>query len=169
MPLQNTVDLLLGRLAVREGLCTQAQVDQCLAEQKMSDPPPALGDVLVFRGYLTAIQLRDLLARQHKKVMSCPGCRLSFTVLTMSKGTSARCPRCQKILSDTPQDGPTRTDAEIATRKIRVVPAGNGTGGAGAGKTTMTCIICDHSFLGIADTMGRVRCPSCQSTFSRRV
>lgn len=168
-PLQRNVDLFLGRLAIREGMCTKAQIEECLAIQKMSDPPPALGDILLCKGYLSADQLRDLLGQQQKRVMGCPQCKLSFTVLTLSQGRSARCPRCGVPLAESPPGGPTRTDAEIATQRLKVASPVGGVIPEKTGKEKrMTCVICNHEFDGRPDASRRVRCPSCQGTFTSR-
>jgi uncharacterized protein YbaR (Trm112 family) len=157
-----SVDLLLGKLAVREGFCTQAQVDECLQMQSMTRSEAPLGDLLLFKGYLTAPQLKTLLARQHKRILACPACRLSFTVVTLSDGKSARCPRCKGPLEAVPDAGPTRTDAEFATRKVPVVPLSSGPA------ARQTCVVCDHQFESARDLSGRVHCPSCRSSFSPR-
>ena len=144
-------------------------MEECLAIQKMSEQPPALGDILLYKGYLTAAQLRDLLGQQQKRVMGCPECKLSFTVLTLSQGRSAKCPRCRGPLGETPPGGPTRTDAEIATQRLKVpLPAGGVTPEKTGKAKRMTCVICDHEFEGRPDASRRVRCPSCQSTFTSR-
>lgn len=166
--MQSSEDLLLGKLAVREGLCTQADVDECLRLQAQRDPQPSLGDLLLFKGYLTAPQLKELLARQHKRVMSCTACSLSFTVLTLSDGKSARCPRCKGPLAETPPEGPTRTDAEIATQRMKVVPAAPGLVPPARKPVKITCVICDAIFNGVPEPSGRIKCPSCQSTFTGR-
>lgn len=158
--MQRSEDLLLGKLAVRERICTQEQIDECLRLQALSRDVAPLGDVLIFKGYLTPAQLKDLLARQHKKLMNCPTCRLSFTVLTLSDGASARCPKCKGTLGETIANGPTRTDAEFSTQRVRKLPPQAGP------KVSLACIICDHAFKDALDPSGRVRCPACQSTFT---
>jgi len=155
-------DQLLGALAVRERMCTQEQIDECLRTQKLSREPAPLGDVLVYKGFLTEAQVKLLLSRQNKKLMGCSSCGLSFTVVTLSDGKSARCPKCKTPLNELPPARSVRTDAEFATRRIRVEPPPS----APAGPTiALTCKICDHAFKGTPDSDGRVRCPACQSTF----
>jgi uncharacterized CHY-type Zn-finger protein len=153
-------DLLLGRLAVRENVCSQEQVNECLQIQAMTRSDAPLGDLLLFKGFLTADQLKSLLGRQHKKVMACSACRLSFTVVTLSDGKSARCPRCKGTLEEAGRNHPTRTDAEFSTQRIRTKPSLPGP------LRKSVCIICDHEFEAALDPSGRVRCPACQSTFS---
>jgi uncharacterized paraquat-inducible protein A len=155
-------DMLLGTLAVRHGICTVEQVDECLRMQSMAGSDAPLGDLLLFKGYLTAPQLRDLLARQHKKVMACLACRLSFTVVTLSQGKTVRCPRCKGPLQDGGGDHLLKTDAEFSTRRVPAVapPAGP--------QEDVACVVCDHRFRAARDASGRVRCPSCQSSFSTR-
>lgn len=158
--MQRNEDMLLGKLAVREGFCTAEQVDECLRMQSMNRSPAPLGDLLLFKGYLTAVQLRGLLSRQHKKLMACRACRLSFTVLTLSEGKSARCPKCKGPLVETSAIGPTRTDAEFATGRIPVQPPPAGP------KASHECVVCGLSFEEAADSSGRVQCPECRSTFT---
>ena len=158
--MQRSEDLLLGKLAVREMVCTQQQVDECLLMQSMTGSTAPLGDLLLFKGYLTVIQLKDLLSKQHKRLMNCPSCRLSFTVLSLSNGKSARCPRCQGPLGESGPEGPTRTDAEFATGRVQVLPPQVGP------KLPHVCIICEESFEEAADSAGRVQCPGCRSTFT---
>jgi hypothetical protein len=157
---QRNEDLLLGKLAVRERICTQEQVHECLQIQSSTGSTAPLGDLLLFKGYLTAIQLKELLSKQHKKLMSCPSCRLSFTVLTLSDGKSARCPRCRGLLVEADPEGPTRTDAEFATGRVQVLPPRCGP------KVRHDCVICEESFEEAVDSSGRVRCPACRSTFT---
>jgi DNA-directed RNA polymerase subunit RPC12/RpoP len=155
---QRNEDLVLGRLAVREGLCTQEQIDECLRAQANGRETAPLGDILLYKGYLTEIQLKGLLSRQQKKVMACPACGLRYTVLTLSGGNTARCPKCKGPLNETPA-ALVRTDAEIATRRLPAIPAPAGP------MIDLVCIICEHPFKGSMDSAGRVRCPACQSTF----
>jgi DNA-directed RNA polymerase subunit RPC12/RpoP len=155
---QRNEDLLLGKMAVREQLCTQEQVEECLRVQANSREAAPLGDILLYKGYVTEVQLKALLSRQQKKVMACPACGLRFTVVTLSGGKSARCPKCKGPLTETPA-ALVRTDAEFSTRRIPVMPPP-------AGPTIdLVCIICDHAFKGSVDPDGRVRCPACQSSF----
>ena len=152
--------LLLGKLAVRERVCTQEQVDECLRMQSMTGSDAPLGDLLLFKGYLTSAQLKDLLSKQHKKLMRCLACTLSFTVVTLSDGKSARCPKCKGPLVESNPEGPTRTDAEFSTGRVQVMTPQLGP------KVPHVCIICEESFREAVDSAGRVRCPGCQSTFT---
>ncbi len=156
----------LGKLAVLQGLCTAAQVEECLRLQSSNRSPAPLGDLLLFKGYLTAPQLEELRGGRQKKVMSCPSCALTFTVYTRSDGRSARCPKCQGPLAERAPGGPTRTDADIATQRMKVPPAPAPAGGK---NVAMTCVICDSQFQWAPDASGRARCPRCGSTFSTSV
>jgi uncharacterized paraquat-inducible protein A len=151
--------MLLGKLAVREGVCTQEQVDECLQMQSIGGSEAPLGDLLLFKGYLTAHRLKELLSRQQKKVMTCPACRISFTVVSLTGGNSARCPRCKGPLEEPGSDAPLRADAEFSTRKV---PTTRSSGP----NESYACVICDRAFQAARDASGRVRCPSCGSSFS---
>jgi len=152
-------DLLLGKLAVREHLCSQEQIDECLRAQATGRETAPLGDILLYKGYLNEAQIKELLSRQHKKVLFCPSCMLTFTVLTLSDGKSARCPKCKGPLGEPPAGAPSHSDAEFSTRRVPVLAPPSGP------TVDLVCVICDHAFQGTVDPSGRVRCPACQSTF----
>jgi DNA-directed RNA polymerase subunit RPC12/RpoP len=153
-------EALLGKLAVRNGLCTQEQVDECLRIQSMNGSEAPLGDILVYKGYLKEPQLKELLSRQQRKPMICSACNLSFAVLTLSPGRGVECPKCRGLLVERNPEGVPRSDAELSTGRVRVTPSAAGP------RLRHVCIICDQVFEEAADSTGRVRCPSCRSTFT---
>jgi hypothetical protein len=69
-------------------------VNQCLRLQAEPGESRSLGEILVAKGFLTPIQVKEILNKQLKKIMSCPACKLSFTVLTLSEGKRIDCPKC---------------------------------------------------------------------------
>lgn len=165
--------VLFGKMAVRQGLATQEEVDEALRLQAQPGEKRSLGEILVSKNYLTAVQVTELLGRQLKKVMNCSVCRLTFTVLTLSDRKRIECPKCQAPLEEGRFSDSTRTDAEFATQVLRAVKAGV----PGAGKDSrvipapsekhpVTCVVCDASFQAPVDTTGRVRCPTCHTTFT---
>jgi len=167
--------VLFGKLAVKLGLVTADEVNECLRIQAEPGESRSLGEILVAKGYLTAIQVKDILEKQLKKIMSCPACKLSFTVLTLSEGKRIDCPKCKGPLKDGKSTESTRTDAEFATQVMRSVQAGLppvGTPKPARGPTLMrkkyTCVICDQTFEGVLDASGRVQCTGCYTTFTPR-
>ena len=165
--------LLFGKLAVREGFMTEAQANECLREQAKEGEKRSLGEIMVSKGCLTSQQVTAILAKQYKKIMSCPVCRLSFTVLTISKEKRIDCPRCKGPLADGKPSDSMRTDGEFATKTLqaakreappdslaesRIIPHNSI-------KLKLTCTICAHPFEGALDSTGRARCPLCQTTF----
>jgi hypothetical protein len=165
---------LFGKLAVREGLITEEEVNDCLREQGREGETRTLGEILVAKGYLSIEKVKELLGKQLKKVMTCPACDLSFTVLTLSQGKQIDCPRCKGPLRDGKPTRSLRTDAEFATQTLRTVKAGMPDGArtdtrvvpASAKVVKAKCVICDHKFEGPLDSTGRLRCPSCNTSFS---
>jgi uncharacterized protein YbaR (Trm112 family) len=165
---------LFGKLAVREGLLTEEEANDCLREQGREGETRTLGEIMVAKGYLSVEKVKELLSKQLKKVMACPACNLSFTVLTLSQGKKIDCPRCKGPLQDAKPSRELRTDAEFATQTIRTVKAGLPAGTAPetrrmptiAKSVKATCVICDHAFQGPLDSTGRLRCPSCNTSFS---
>ena len=67
--------------------------------------------------------LESFMGKQQKRLMSCPSCRLSFTVLSLSQGKQVHCPRCKGPLREGKPTESTRTDAEFATQVLRAVKA----------------------------------------------
>src|SRR5262245_66569268 len=90
--------VLFGKLAIKLGLVTPDEVNECLRFQAEPGETRSLGEILVERGFLTTIQVKDILEKQLKKIMSCPTCKLSFTVLTLSEGKRIDCPKCKGTL-----------------------------------------------------------------------
>jgi len=163
---------LFGKLAVREGLLTEDEVNDCLREQAREGETRTLGEIMVAKDYLSVAQVRDLLAKQLKKVMSCDTCSLSFTVLTLSQGKQIECPRCKGPLREGKVMKTTRTDAEFATQMFRTVKSGlpakpeTRVIPASAKPVKASCVVCDNKFSAPLDSTGRLRCPSCNTTFT---
>jgi DNA-directed RNA polymerase subunit RPC12/RpoP len=164
--------VLLGKLAVRDGLLTEDEVNECLRLQAAEGETRSLGEIMVAQGYLTPSQIKGLLAKQLKKIMSCPACKLSFTVLTLSEGKKIDCPRCGGPLRDGKPGESVRTDAEFATPIMKAIKQGPPPPPPPkppptlARKVKARCVICDEAFEGHLDSTGRVRCPACHTTFT---
>jgi len=166
--------ILFGKLAVREGLLTAAQVNECLQQQATQGDTRSLGEIMVSKSMLSFKQVQALLAKQEKKIMTCAACKMSFTVMSISQGKKVvSCPRCKGPLSEGKSSDTVGTDAEFATQVLvaakQQVPPGarNETRIMQAKGPTVTtrCVVCDQKLRGVLDSTGRLRCPSCQSTF----
>ena len=165
--------VLLGKLAIRERLMSERDVNMCLRLQAKEGEKRSIGEVMVEQGFLTPEQLKRLLAKQHKKIMSCPTCKLSFTVLTISKSSVIACPRCKGPLKDGKPSDSVRTDAHLDTAVSRRIRKENTPPAAPAPLPSssvrmlkMKCPICGVDFNEPVDSKGRVDCPSCYSSFS---
>ena len=164
--------ILFGKLAVREGLLTEEKVNECLSEQAREGEKRTLGEIMVSKGCLTAAQVKTLLARQEKRIMNCPACKLTFTVLTISK-KKIGCPRCNQPLQEGKPGDSTRTDAELDTHILRAakgeLPPGSPVPRRaippGAVKLKLRCAVCHQLIEEFPDSTGRVRCPLCSTTF----
>lgn len=167
---------LFAKLAVREGMISSVQANQCLNEQAVEGDQRTLGEIMVDKGFLTPVQVEQLLGKQQKKIMSCPGCRLFFTVFTISQGRKiVPCPKCKGPLVEGRRTDSTATDAEFSTRLFRAAKhEAHGSANdsrvipAGAIQVKTRCVVCDHTFTGFQDSTGRLRCPACQSSFVPR-
>lgn len=165
--------VLFGKLAVREGLVTEEEANKCLRQQAVAGEKRSLGEIMVAKGCLTPEQVKDLLKKQRKKIMSCSVCRLCFTVLTISREKRIPCPRCRTPLLDGKPTDSTRTDAEFATKMLRITKQELPPGSLSESRVISpealrieaNCMICDQPFSGYLDSTGRARCPSCHATF----
>jgi hypothetical protein len=97
---QERVDVLLGKLAVREGWITEAQIRSCLRAGKSGPVPRSLLQVLVDEGHLDARGAAELQARCSPRRMSCSACAVSFTVLSLARSAIVPCPRCRRPLAE---------------------------------------------------------------------
>ena len=164
--------ILFGKLVVREGLLTEEQANACLSEQAREGERRTLGEIMVSKGYLTVAQVKALLAKQEKKIMNCPVCKLTFTVLTISK-KKVGCPRCRRPLQEGKPSDSTRTDAEFATRTLRAAKGNRPPGSQGprqvippgAVRLKLRCAVCQQLVEVFPDSTGRVQCPLCKTTF----
>ncbi|MBI4577317.1 MAG: hypothetical protein HY722_13745 [Planctomycetes bacterium] len=55
-----------GRIAVKNGLCTEAQVEECLGIQRGAAEHRRIGEIFVERGYLSAEQVEKVLRAQKR-------------------------------------------------------------------------------------------------------
>jgi hypothetical protein len=166
--------VLFGKLVMREGLLSADQVNECLAEQAREGERRSLGEIMVAKGLLAAEQVHRLLEKQQKRIMACPACRMSFTVLSISQDRKGvACPRCKGPLDEAGPSASPTTNAEFATQVIRAAKKELPPGSIketriippNAAKVRTVCVVCDEKIEGVLDSTGRLRCPSCQSTF----
>jgi hypothetical protein len=163
--------VLIGRLAVRMKLLTEEQVNTCLRIQAKAGEKRSLGEIMVEQGYLTPPQLKDILAKQHKRIMSCAACNLSFTVLSTTQAKVVNCPRCKAPLREGKPGDSVRTDAHLETSvshriKKEATPKPEAGPAASVRMVRMTCPMCAKPFVEPVDSKGRVDCPHCLSSFS---
>lgn len=164
--------LLIGKLAVREKFMTEDQVNTCLRMQAKDGEKRSIGEIMVEQGYLSAAQLKTLLSKQHKRIMSCAKCKLSFTVLSTTHAKNVACPRCRGALKEGKPTDSVRTDAHLETSTSnRIRKEGQKTEpkaqpSASIRMVKMTCPMCSKPFCEPVDSKGRVDCPHCFSTFS---
>ena len=97
---QDQEDELLGKLAVRQGWITAAEVRECRRAGRAAAPPRSLVEVMVERGHLDAAGARELRARFSRRPMSCSACAVSFSVLSVARSSDVACPRCGHPLAE---------------------------------------------------------------------
>lgn len=168
--------VLFGKIAVKMGLATEAQVNECLRIQETEGAQGrSLGEIMVEKGYLTREQLHKILAAQQKILMRCPKCSLTFNVLSTRGGAGAKCPRCKGPLEKVQPASrriPIAPDAEFGTMIARAADL-HGRPQPPADKHATTarmirtsCVICGETFTDAPDETGRVSCPKCHSSFT---
>jgi len=115
--LKGAEEELLGRLLVREGWVTSEQMNAC--RKKIAGVPGrTLGDALVAAGYLDAAKLKSMEDRLSRRVMACPTCKVSFTVLSLARSKMVQCPKCRKPLEETAPAGQGRKVDPLATQTL---------------------------------------------------
>jgi serine/threonine protein kinase len=94
-------DVLLGKLLVKHGLTTQAQLNECLRQQSEAETkgaPVRLGELLVQKGYATKEGIARVLALQQKTILACPMCGMKYNVAGYGEGREVRCKKCNEPL-----------------------------------------------------------------------
>ena len=162
--------ILFGKLVVRKGFLTEAQVNECLRKQAEQGGERSLGEVMVASRYLSPAHVKSVLSEQLKRIMSCPKCGLSFTVLSTTRRKRVGCPRCMGPLQEGKPSDSIRTDAEIGTLIAQNVecerePPSALTRKRAYKELDVNCKVCSHAFRAFVDPTSRVSCPSCLSRF----
>lgn len=163
---------LLGRLAIREKMMSEKDVNLCLRLQAQPGEKRTIGEIMVEQGYLTPPQLKTLLGKQLKRIMHCPKCRLSFTVLSMTRAKHVSCPKCKGPLGEGKPTDSVRTDADLGTsvsnqiRKEEAKKSRSPESASSVRMVKMACPMCAKLFCEPVDSKGRVDCPFCLSSFS---
>lgn len=164
--------ILIGRLAVRENLMSEADVNACLRILAQEREKRPLGQIMVAEGYIGAAELKALLAKREKRTMTCAPCGLTFTVMSISRTKVVHCPRCKGPLRDVKPKS--RTDAQIETSvsykilkdNVKKVRPNTPSPSSSVRMVQMTCPMCAKQFHEPVDSKGRVDCPHCLSSFS---
>ncbi len=121
---------LFGQALVASGMATRQEVAWGLKEQgrlAVRGVFRNLGEILVARGVITAMQVRRLLAQQDKIIMGCPRCREQYNILREWKG-QAHCPSDGTMLAEAGEDAGVGVVATLDTGKHES-PAGMEIGG----------------------------------------
>lgn len=114
-PDEQKEDIAFGFLAVKLAYTTLDRVYECVREQARMARLGLyfrLGEIFVNRGYLTAEQVGDILARQNKTILECPGCASRYNVIGYQPGRDVRCTKCGTAL--TPPSDPSSITVDEA-------------------------------------------------------
>lgn len=92
---------LFGQMAVRLGYITPQRLRECVEEQADEHGRGShhgLGQFMLRKGYVTAEQFMDLLARQNQVIVKCPGCDLYYDLSKIPEGKTFQCSECRAEL-----------------------------------------------------------------------
>ncbi len=125
---QKKEDILFGKVAIREGLATADEVNECLREQAKMESDGSvrrLGELMVERGILSTTQVQKILERQKRRIMVCKGCKARYNVPTIDEGKGVKCPRCGGEVVLPTEMGGIQVDGSFdanATQVLSIVP-----------------------------------------------
>ncbi len=125
---QKKEDSLFGKVAIREGLATADEVNDCLRAQAKAESAgtfPRLGEMMVEKGILTTAQVQRILERQKRRIMVCKGCKARYNVPAVDEGKPVRCPRCGGEVVLPTEIGSIQVDGSFdgsATQVLPIVP-----------------------------------------------
>lgn len=92
---------LFGQMAVRLGYISPQRLRECVEEQAEEHGRGShhgLGQFMLRKGYVTAEQFMDLLARQNQVIVKCPGCDLYYDLSKIPEGKTFQCSECRAEL-----------------------------------------------------------------------
>jgi DNA-directed RNA polymerase subunit RPC12/RpoP len=95
-------DVITGRVCVKHGFATEAQVNEALRTQALREQEGIfyrLGEIMVEKGFMTVTDVLNVLKIQNKQIMICPGCGSRFNVASFQPGRKYKCKRCKTLLS----------------------------------------------------------------------
>jgi serine/threonine-protein kinase len=95
-------DLILGQIAIRQGMVPAEVMEKAILQQKMllaSGTRKRLGEILLEGGHLTGSDLDSLLTYQEKVMLRCPECGALYNTETIDPGKRFMCRKCKTVLN----------------------------------------------------------------------
>lgn len=89
---------LFGQIAVRQGYVTQERLNEALREQSYKGSSLRLGQILLRMKALTTEQFLDVLRRQRKEVVKCPGCDTFYDAAEHPETDRFVCSTCNTVV-----------------------------------------------------------------------
>ena len=89
---------LFGQIAVRHGYVTQEQLNEALREQSHNGSSLRLGQILLRMKALSTEQFLDVLRRQRKEVVKCPGCDTFYDAAEHPETDRFVCTTCTTVV-----------------------------------------------------------------------
>ncbi len=121
-PDEQKEDIAFGFIAVKQKLTTLDRVYECVREQARLARLGLyfrLGEIFVNKGYLSPENVSDILRRQNKTILECPGCASRYNVIGYEPGREVRCTKC-----GTPLAKPTDPTAIAVDDAVEGTPDG---------------------------------------------
>ncbi len=120
-----TSELLLGRLVLERSLATPEQIRSSLeqqAELARSGINRRLGDLLIDSGTLARDQVEHLLGQHTRRLLRCATCSSRFLVKGYDAETSYRCKHCRGVLAEVVEtvetEAPASSDTQIIDSRL---------------------------------------------------
>jgi hypothetical protein len=111
----------VGRLLVAAGLISKENIEECVKLQEeirlSGKTAPALGELVIHRGYVTEGQVHRVLAYQRKAVFACSSCGVKVNTLPPPPGSRYRCKKCGGAMTQVEAPAPAASTDSLALKE----------------------------------------------------
>src|SRR5262245_893465 len=111
----------VGRLLVAAGLISKENIEECVRLQEeiraSGKSAPALGELVVHRGYVTEGQVHRVLAYQRKAIFTCGTCGVKVNTVPPPPGSRYRCKKCGGAMSHMEVPAPAASSDAITLKE----------------------------------------------------
>jgi len=122
---QKKEDILFGKIVVKKNYASSEAVNWALREQALLHREGAyfkLGELLIYKGYLSPEQIQNILTEQGKQILLCTKCLKQYNVSKYKPGGYVKCKLCGEVLQIPEQVVTASVDGEIQEEKVSGQP-----------------------------------------------